>query len=307
VDSFVQALTADDISNAESLDKWLHDIEDPVNLGSWFFHPVISAVSIFVCLMRSGTRGLDAIRKSQVASCCSDSIVTIFNCYNWTSLPERMHELLFVLLHCLVELASYSKDDYDIVTQNSELRSVCTQMGYAKVDLTATFKLPQNVRKLPSQFALSEQCTHGGIKRTQTLALLLSVEAFQQDISNKMITEWNPNHDWKMIKAHLKRSNRYQCYDSMLGATSPIRFPFRSKLPNRCLGCGRLELQKRFQTCLSCRLARFCSADCMRLNWEQHKQDCRLKRSPWNDFEECVRQHDKSKSPSTSPEPQALG
>ena len=43
-----------------------------------------------------------------------------------------------------------------------------------------------------------------------------------------------------------------------------------------CMGCGA---QRKLKTCAKCRVARFCSAECIARCWPAHKPHCKL----WRD------------------------
>ena len=47
----------------------------------------------------------------------------------------------------------------------------------------------------------------------------------------------------------------------------------REVAASRCLGCGK---QQNLKTCAKCRVARFCSAECIARAWPAHKPNCKL-------------------------------
>lgn len=42
--------------------------------------------------------------------------------------------------------------------------------------------------------------------------------------------------------------------------------------PNVCLGCG--DTEKKQKKCGSCGVARYCSVECQRSHWSDHKRSC---------------------------------
>jgi hypothetical protein len=151
------------------------------------------------------------------------------------------------------------KDNNEIISEKITVKSTIKRELNSENLTVITTQISFNNKEQPSKNAVKTAI------RNQ-LQMLRSARSFQEYVPKQEATE--PITYLKVLENEECTQKEYE------DATNTItKFECdKDFVAKCCLGCGKL---RKLKTCTSCKIARFCSTECVQSSWKWHKPNCK--------------------------------